>query len=445
LRALEAWSLCWAAAMLFSVTAAPDWFSLLVQRSATASPIHVALAGLAFLVILRPPQPWLLGLLAAVQLAHVAAALPEVPNHRLILTFVDLALLAALVGGRRGADLFDGFVPAARTIVVSLYAFAFFAKLNEDFLDPSSSCAAQFFGNVTRWWPMVPDGPALRRGVVWATLGAEGLLAGALCVRRLRAAAVIAGLVFHFLLALDTTKVFLNFSSVMFALLLLFLPRGFLDSLGSAVGRRSGLRSALGAGLLAIVLSGLFAASDWSARGNLYVWVRQIVWSIYALALTGYAIGWCLLEVRPEAALPRPRAAVMAVVALVWVNGLSPYLGLKTRTTFDMYSNLRLEADRSNHFLVPRSLDLFGFLGDRVAILETDDAALRRAYVETGEEMPYVQLRAYLTQHPHARVRYLRGGTQVHAEGTRDPLPYGLRKLLVFRSLGERSRKECVW
>jgi hypothetical protein len=431
--------------MLFSITAAPEWYSALLSRSVSGSPIRVALAALAFLVIVRPPSPWLLGVLAALQIAEVAVVLPLVPNHRLILTFVDLALLAAILRRRAGGDALDDFIPAARTIVVSLYAFAFFAKLNHDFLDPSSSCAAQFYGNVTHWWPVLPDGPAVRRTVIWATLAGEGLLAGALCVRRLRPAAALAGLVFHFLLALDATKVFLNFSAVMFALLLSFLPRGFLDSLGAMVDRRSGARTALAAGLLAIVLSGLFAADDWTAWGRLFVWVRQAVWSIYAVALVTYAIVWCLREYRPEPPLPHPPLVGMAVIALVWLNGLSPYLGLKTRTTFDMYSNVRLEADRSNHFLVPRSLDLFGFLGDRVAILDTSDPALRRAYVETGEEIPYVQLRAYLTEHPEARVRYLRAAVETESVGTPEPVPKWLRTLLIFRPLGERSRGECVW
>jgi hypothetical protein len=110
-----------------------------------------------------------------------------------------------------------------------------------------------------------------------------------------------------------------------------------------------------------------------------------------------------------------------------------------------MYSNVRLEADRSNHLLVPRSLDLFGFLRDRVTILDTSDPALRRAYVETGEEIPYVQLRAYLTEHPGARVRYLRAAAETESVGTPEPVPKWLRTLLIFRPLGERSRGECVW
>ena len=65
MRALAAWSLCWAAAMLFSITAAPEWYSALVSPSVSGSPIRVALAALAFLVIVRPPPPWLLGVLAA--------------------------------------------------------------------------------------------------------------------------------------------------------------------------------------------------------------------------------------------------------------------------------------------------------------------------------------------------------------------------------------------
>jgi hypothetical protein len=205
------------------------------------------------------------------------------------------------------------------------------------------------------------------------------------------------------------------------------------------------VRAALAAGLLAVVLSGLFAAGDWPARGSLFVWVRQAVWSIAALALVSYVIVWCLGEYRPERPLARPPVLAMAVIALLWLNGLSPYLGLKTRTTFDMYSNLRLEADRSNHFLVPRSLDLFGLLRDRVTILDSSDASLRRAYVGTGEEIPYFQLRAYLGEHPHVRVRYLRGQTETQSEGTQEPVPKWLDKLLVFRPLGERSRSECLW
>ncbi len=444
MKALEAWSLCWAAAIAFSITAAPDWFSLLVSRPESLAPIHVALPALAFLVVLRPPRRWLLGLLCALQVLHLADGLPHVPNHRLILGFIDLVLLAALVWPPRDGDAWDGFVPAARAITVSLYAFAFFAKLNGDFLDPRSSCAALFYGNVTRWWPLLPDGPAMRMVVIGATLVTEGFLAVGLCVRRLRPAAVLVGLVFHLLLALDATKAFLNFSAVMFCLLLLFFPRAFWESVAHELERR-GLRPALGAGLLAIVVSGLFAAVDWQARSLAYVWVRQGVWSAYALALTVFALHWWFSAFAPELPLPRPSVAASVLVALAWLNGLSPYLGLKTRTTFDMYSNLRLEADRSNHWLIPRSLDAFGWLRDRVTLLESDDPLLRAAYAETGEELPYFELRSYLTTHPQAHVRYLRAGKVVSEVGTNEPVALVLRKLVIFRPLGERSRRECIW
>jgi len=125
---------------------------------------------------------------------------------------------------------------AARAITVMLYGFAAFAKLNHDFVDVSVSCAAQFYGHITRWWPPLPDGPELRRAVVLGTIAAESLLALGLCVRRLRPVAVFGGLLFHIGLALDATKAFLNFSSVMFALLLLFLPRELWVLSGSMLG-----------------------------------------------------------------------------------------------------------------------------------------------------------------------------------------------------------------
>ena len=57
----------------------------------------------------------------------------------------------------------DALVPAARAITVMLYGFAAFAKLNHDFVDVSVSCAAQFYGHITTWWPPLPDGPEIRR------------------------------------------------------------------------------------------------------------------------------------------------------------------------------------------------------------------------------------------------------------------------------------------
>jgi hypothetical protein len=50
------------------------------------------------------------------------------------------------------------------------------------------------------------------------------------------------------------------------------------------------------------------------------------------------------------------RWVLIGFVAMGLANGFSPYLGVKTKMSFAMFSNLRVDDDRWNHFLVPRSV-----------------------------------------------------------------------------------------
>jgi hypothetical protein len=446
-KALGGWGVCWASAILFSLTSVPGWFHALLQGpDMPVMWVDVFLGLLGFLVILRRPGMPVLALLCGTQVVQVALLLPEVPNHRMILTLANLAFLAAAL--RRSGSVLDEYVPVARAIVVIVYLFAFFAKLNRDFLDPASSCAAQFYDSAARWWPLLPDVALARQAAMFGTLAVEAVLPLGLCWKPLRRAAVAVGLVFHFLLALDATHNFVNFSAVMSALLVLFLPRGFLGSLGQAFDPSRSVRTMLAGGLLAVLLSGLLAATNWSAYAIVYLWMRQLVWSTYAIMLTGAAILWRGQE---EAPWRRPRLSLagLAILGLTVLNGLGPYLGLKTRAAFDMYSNLRVEADRSNHLIVPRSLDVLGVLRDRVAILETNDPTLRVQYAEPGYEITYFELASRVRESRDVRVHYVRGGEEREYDSRRgdslDAPSFWLRKLLMFRPLGERSRAQCVW
>jgi hypothetical protein len=446
--ALGGWSACWASAVLFSLTSAPGWFQALLLRPATpVICVDVFLGLLAFVVLLRQLGVAALALLCATQVVQVALLLPEVPNHRIILAAASLAFLSAAFRGVR-ASVLDEFVPVARAIVVTVYLFAFFAKLNWDFLDPASSCAAQFYVSAARWWVLLPDAALAREGAMFGTLAVEVFLPLALCWRRSCRAAVVIGLVFHFMLALDATHNLINFSAVMSALLVLFLPRAFLGSLGRALDPSRSLRTMLAGGLLAVLLSGLLAATNWSAYAIVYLWTRQLVWSSCAVMLTGAAAFW---RVEEEGPWRRPglSPASLAILGLMILNGLGPYLGLKTRAAFDMYSNLRLEADRSNHLIVPRSLDVLGLLRDRVKILETSDPTLREKYAEPGYEIVYFELASRLAESRDVRARYVRNGEEREYDARRGDLldapSFWRRKFLVFRPLGERSRAQCVW
>ena len=158
---------------------------------------------------------------------------------------------------------------------------------------------------------------------------------------------------------------------------------------------------------VAVTAAGFAAAINWESFGGIFNGCGSSSVT-YAVAVLAFTAWWCLTAYEPEPPLAWPPVGVLALVLLALLNGFAPYLGLKIRTTFDMYSNLRLEVQASNHQLVPRSLDLFGLLRDRVAVLDSSDPLLQR-YVAAGDEVPYWQLRASISSDPSLRVRYRRG------------------------------------
>ena len=503
--------LLWAIAALLHII----WDNVLLHSApfTTVGPLsEIVLACAAAAVIQRLSSVRRLLLLAAVQVLQVGYQLPYTPNHWLLTGFVNLTVLCAALGLKArawrsplcSAELYRVFTPAVRLAVIIFYFFTFFHKLNADFLDPSSSCAVTFIGHITDLFS-VPSLPALASLAIFVTLGVEGALPIGLAIPRLRLPAVLLGAGFHFLLALDIVKMFYNFSSVMVALLWVFVPPAAAASLVRV--RRCLPRAVRGKPVWRSVVRlffnrfhflvgyGLTLVLCWFSP-DISLGLNIVGFSLLWLALAGtlcVAVGyaWRPRRVRkePTPALrqaqdhpskegsntsPLGRGAAQAagwvpswrqsgshnrrrssllllIPCLVLLNGLGPYLGLKLRSAWQMYSNLRVDDAGSNHFLIPRSLDIGGFLADSVVIVSTSDSLLKERYVETGARMPYFALHAYLAEHPEVALAYIRSGQYraIARAGdspefsTRPPLL--LRKLLTFRPLGQQAGKICDW
>jgi hypothetical protein len=74
----------------------------------------------------------------------------------------------------------------------------------------------------------------------------------------------------------------------------------------------------------------------------------------------------------------RPRYfAIGALSALFLVNGMLPFLGLKTGQTISMFSNLTTEGGESNHLLMARVPQLFGYQASLAEIVESEDPLYR--------------------------------------------------------------------
>ena len=137
----------------------------------------------------------------------------------------------------------------------------------------------------------------------------------------------------------------------------------------------------------------------------------------------------------------------MIVPLLVLVTGLSPYLELRTAYAFNMYSNLQTADGESNHLLVTRTFPVTDYQSDLVRISASDDRGLQQ-YIGTYD-IPFLQLRDYLSRHRGAAVTYLRGGVEhavTHASDDPaliEPVPAWQSKLFAFRSIDQTDPTEC--
>lgn len=416
------------------------------------SPVSLALGASAVFVLLKPSSISRLYALLLLVLVDAFGKMPWIPNHWLFAAVVSLTILSSalilIVRARRmsveGSELFDTFAPAVRLELVLLYFFAFFHKLNRDWLDPGVSCGTLLFSSSSHLQGLPGTDFLLRILPIYGTLVIEAAIPLFLLFRKTRIAGIFIALLFHFMLGAFE---YYNFSALTYAVLYLFAPDEFPDWLrgwwnGSAVRgiylrfEATGLTSRFktpalvtaGAACLALFI---YASLSYPARvphielkdpanigkPRLY-YAFLALWWIYGISL----IAVFLLSLRTgHAARYRDRrffipayAVTMLFPLLIVINGASPYLGLKTQTSWSMFSNLRTEGGYSNHLIIRHPYYTAGYQTDLVEIRRSSDPRLSE-FKDSGYLMPYFELRRYMSQNRSSStgagvLEYIRSG-----------------------------------
>ncbi|MFN9373170.1 MAG: hypothetical protein ACK6D3_14920 [Planctomycetaceae bacterium] len=407
-----------------------------------ANPLQFLLFSAACLVCVRPDAPLRLVGLAAAQAAVTLLKLPFLTNHTLVNTLGNLTLLASLIPvalerlhgpktSRSGAlqgttwpeDWLARFAPLLRCELLLVYTFATFHKLNSDWFHPEQSCAVIFWERMIQLtpWPAVlrPLGTAMP----FAALGCEIVIPILLAMPRWRLAGIGFGLCFHLLLGLIG---FYGFSSIVMALYCLFLPDWVLtagvDTFSAWRQQHSSWSHALDtlwAPQVRQILSGLIVLVALLALLRLRVTaphaplllVREqmqesrrgsslLFLGIWLLVTIGSGAVLCLLSSRSRPCPDRPGAArrlgwlwIFPFVTLL--NGAAPYLGLKTQSSFAMFSNLRTSGRPSNHLLIHSPAAWLREGSDLVRIVDSSDPELLRVR-DHDYLLPWMELCSYV-------------------------------------------------
>jgi hypothetical protein len=471
----------WATAILCHLWNQIEWPKVPWPPSPLDGAVNLAAAAAAVAVLLRPSSVRRLLVLAGVQVLHAGIGLPGVGNHWFLAMLVNACILVsaarvlprAVPGDGASARLLADFAPPVRLVLIICYGFAALAKFNHDFLDLDVGCSAAYYASVNTQWlgGLLPGAAWARAAAVYGTLVSEVLLAAALLVPRIRAPGLVAGVVFHFIISATPVVRVPDFMLILYALLYLFLPPAFTERL-RGWGRRSRILAeypprVLG-GLVAVSLAvvvGTFALTgdigprSWAPLHTLRLLLFDLAamgWIAAFLAFLGPWTRPLALGGEPLARLRSPFHGLVVLVAAVSV--LSPYVGLKTRTAFTMFSNLRTEArpdaegvpvPGNNHLFLPQ-IYLAGYQKDLVTIVSSSDERLQRA-ADAGQLLTWFELVNITSRHPEARLNYRRHGKSrlVYRVGEdaalSTPHPWILRKLLIFRPVAKEGPSPCDW
>lgn len=425
-------------------------------------------AAAALVVLVRPRSLPALAVMSVGILVSAWLAAPIIGNHWVVASLLSLGLLGSIaytvIRRRRPAvdGLASGFMPVARGVFLVFYFFSAIAKVNRGFVDPLTSCAT-FFADQTAhslgWGSLDTAGSgALGRTITVAVIAVELSVVALLSLRRTRMWGILLAVLFHGLIGLNGTHSFADFTALVYALLVLFVPDCFFTWVRSVRARHTHL-AAVGrisaCYVVPVIVTVLLLVIGIDNGGGTYSWVGDIrdnVWRIMTVLVAIAVISFIVAERRqiapgPLMVLPATRwLLIVPVIAIV--NGVLPYAGLKTAYSWNMYSNLVTAPGYENGLLIPTGWGWSARQADLVQVLDSSDAGLL-GYRDADYLIPMVMLRTYTSSRPSISLVYRRGdGVFQVDEVGRDPelsqpVSSWARKLAALRSVDATQPARC--
>lgn len=464
---LITFSVMWAVALIFSVVS--HYTDLILANGFKIAVLEYAVLAICAAVILRPRRLGLLLLLAGAMAIQYLYRLPVASNNQTIAFFMDAAIVAVVVAAWRmqgsaqeiRIEVYERLRVVARLLLATMYFYGIFHKINTDFLDPNASCAVALYRPLTHSFGL-EDNLFGRYGSIASTFIVEGITLVCLFWRRYFAVGLILALVFHYIIPISAFSWYMDFSSLVFALYTLSVPREVsvaFYSRAAALLRRFPSPSAGGAAILLLVLAFLGASmlstalrgrlgptdiSDMMAWHSSWIVIWAMVGGIAMVLLTRAALD--ALPYRGIASPPRP-AWIYIFPGVLFLSCLSPYLGLKTESSIAMFSNLHTEGGTTNHLVFTRPLYIADYQKE-VAMIEGSSGASMQNMADRRLGIVRYELEKWLNNHPKDWVTFTMGGRRYeHATaGTFPTHAHNLieRRLLTFKPVDVARPKLCT-
>ncbi len=306
--------------------------------------LHGSLIALCAALLVRPSL-WPLYPLLLLDLSLLIASYSlRLSNHLVAAWFMGLLLCLDLMfqtPARRGLAPTPFFLSGVQIVVGLTYLLAFLHKLNPEYFSLRMSCGSHLGREYLEYRVNIRHPGLLNIQEflsIYAILGLEILIPVLLLFPQTRPLGLVLAVLLHLPLGF---LVHVHFSTLMYAGLSAFVAPGDWPRVLAATFALSRTK------LVLYVLLGLYLGHRFGGYGytrRLPAYLHQLFFGVYFLAV--FAVSLTLLHGGPLRTTfswggPAQRALLLALTLAYLLNGLGPYLGVKTNFSFAMFSNLR--------------------------------------------------------------------------------------------------------
>lgn len=439
-----------------------DIQSYWIRYDALVTPLVFLSIVTAFIAACYPTKTAALMVMCIGQLITILLRFPFVADHLVMELFLNLSILAAflyLAAKRRSLavsidEMFALFSPIGRWLLVIMYFYGTFHKINPGFMSIESSCAVPFIGGVPLVREFLGSG-WVEFGAIYGTLILESIAMVLLLSTRTKYVGMLIGMSFHLIIGISGYGTLAHFSAFALALHTLFLPSVFGERIinepliPAAVKKATNFRVVT---IILVVLQVVFALHMVMTRDGYMV---NGLFAIFAVTLLFLVFKYGQMRQGDfQYSLRSPLLSLNLIPVWFFLHCASPYIGLGTGGTIAMFSGLRTEGGISNHYLIRAPIPLFHYQ-DKVLYIEESANPNLQTISDAGQGMVMFDFQRHFTYRDRLVLPLVLNvsGVSYSIENTDDFISFMNehftaqswleRKYMSFRLVDDPQPKQC--
>lgn len=350
--------------------------------------------------------------------------------------------------------IFDLIAGPGRYILAGMYFYGIYHKINTDFLDPTVSCAVALYSALMVDFNL-QDWAVGHYAAIYGTFLVEGIAMILLFSNRYKLLGIAIGIPFHIAIGWTGYAYYKDFSTIVLVLYAMFLPRVMLERAFDAAARAVGGAARalyLGRGaLFVVVFAHLVYIGVFQDRTAFEPNHRDYIWFFTFYAVTFYLVALAFVPWNSDT-VESPKwnrwSLLLCIFPLLYfINGASPYLGLKTESSIAMYSNVHTEGSQTNHLLTGAMLTQRSLQADLVFPVSSNSDKFTAKYIGDGLALVRYDLDRMLATDPNLRVTFEHDGQTYNSwEGWNnryDDYSWIEKKYYLFKPVDFNRPKVC--